>query len=612
MGGASPKPPRRRPTLRRRLYLLFLQWLGVFLVVSGGITALTLMRFREEVGKERLLLARTVAHEIDATLGNSLQALQRLPAELPGLDESARGRLRAHRFQGIFRDAIHLLDEDGRVLLSEPAFAAAPPVEWLRRLPGVSPLVARPGEAEGRTLVAVEPFRRRGRLYHLVAEASPAGSPLSLLLQELAAEPDLHLVVIDSAARILAAPDRRQLFGTVEPEGRLADHIQAKRPLVAEVAGCTACPPGHRDGDSYLTVMVPLRTAPWGVVIQQSEAQAFSMLTPPLIGLLAVSALLVLMGLLLSHGVARSVVTPIRELSDRAQRLREGDLESPIAVDGDLEIQILAGSLDEARLRIGSNLAELQRLNGDLEQMVAELVDDKQRRVLVRRLLAAGEEERRRIARELHDEISQLLTVIQLSLERIPSQEGDEVLRARELLSRTQHEIHRIIYDLRPSLLDDLGLAAAVEWYAESYLARRGIAVGIEVEDGLELPSDVEITTFRIVQEIVTNVLRHSAAENVSIELYVAGDELVLGVEDDGVGFRPAERTDGVGFVGMRERAALVGGRVEIDSEPGAGTSVRLTIPLPPASRGGDAREATPVGGAGLADPAAAAGGGGR
>lgn len=599
--------------MRRRLVLLFLQWLGVFLVVSGGITFLTLLRFREEVGADRLLLARTVAHEIDAAIGNSLQALERLPSELPELDESARARLRAHRFQGLFRDAIHLLDGRGRVLVSEPAYAPPPPAEWLRSLPGVSPLVARPGDAQGRTVVAVEPFRRRGRLYHLVAEADPAGSPLSLLLQELAAEPDLHLVVIDSSARILAAPDRQQLFGTLEPAGRLGDHIQAKRPLVAETAGCTACPPGRRRGASYLTVMAPLRAAPWGVVIQQSEAEAFSMLTPSLLGLLAVTALLVLMGLLLSHGFAKSVVTPIRELSDRAQRLREGDLESPIAVEGDLEIQILAGSLDEARRRIGGNLAELQRLNADLERMVAELVHDEQRRVLVRRLLAAGEEERRRIARELHDEISQLLTVIQLSLERIPPDGGGEVARARELLSKTQHEIHRIIFDLRPSLLDDLGLAAAVRWYAESYLGRRGIEVGIEVEDDLELPSDVEITTFRIVQEIVTNVLRHSAAESASIELYASGDELVLAVEDDGVGFRPAERTDGTGLLGMRERAALVGGRVEIESEPGAGTSVRLTIPLPPAGeRGSGTRRRAPADG-GAAEPAtAAASGSGR
>ena len=581
MSGAASGDPRRRPTLRRRLYLLFLQWLGVFLVVSGGIGWLTQLRFREEVVDARLLLARTVAHEIDAAVGTSLQALERLPAELPAFDESARGRLRAHRFQGLFRDALHVVDEDGRVLLSEPAFAAAPPVEWLRRLPGVSPLLARDGGA-ARSVVAIEPFRRRGRLYHLVAEASPAGSQLSLLLQELAAEPDLHLVVVDSSARVLAAPDRQQLFRVVEPAERLAAHIEAKRPLVTEAARCTACPPGRGGADSYLTVMAPLRAAPWGVVIQQSEGQAFSILTPSRLGLFALTTLLVLMGLLLSRGFARSIVGPIRELSDRAQRLHEGDLATPIAVEGDLEIQILAASLDEARRRIGSNLGELRRLNEDLERLVAELVNDAQRRVLVRRLLAAGEEERRRIARELHDEISQLLTVIQLSLERIPDTASEEVPRARELLSRTQHEIHRIIYDLRPSLLDDLGLAAAVRWYADSYLARRGIEVGLEVEEGLSLPSDVEITTFRIVQEIVTNVLRHSQAENVSIELYAAGGELVLAVEDDGVGFRPEERTEGSGLVGMRERAALVGGRVEIDSEPGAGTSVRLTIPLPP------------------------------
>lgn len=594
MGGALPQRTHRRPTLRRRLSLLFLQWLGVFLAISGGIVWLTQLRFREEVAEARLLLARTVAHELDAAVGTSLQALERLPAELPALDESARGRLRALRFQGLFRDALHVVDEEGRVLLSEPAFAAPPARAWLRRLPGVSPLVARAAGEPERSVVAIEPFRRRGRLYHLVAEASPVGSQLNLLLQELAAEPDLHLVVVDSSARVIAAPDQRQLFRRVEPGDRLGAHIEAKRPLVLEVARCTACPPGRDGADSYLTVMAPLRSAPWGVVIQQSEAQAFSMLGASRLGLLAVTALLVLMGLVLSRGFARSVVGPIRELSDRAQRLHQGDLETPIAVEGDLEIHILATSLDAARQRIGSNLGELQRLNEDLERMVAELVNDAQRRVLVRRLLAAGEEERRRIARELHDEISQLLTVVQLSLERVPADGAGEVERARELLSKTQHEVHRIIYDLRPSLLDDLGLAAAVRWYADSYLARRGIDVGLEIDDNLTLPSDVEITAFRIVQEIVTNVLRHSQAESVSIELFAAGGELVLAVEDDGVGFRPAERTEGSGLVGMRERAALVGGRVEIDSEPGAGTSVRVTIPLPPAE---PAAPAEPPGG---------------
>jgi signal transduction histidine kinase len=209
------------------------------------------------------------------------------------------------------------------------------------------------------------------------------------------------------------------------------------------------------------------------------------------------------------------------------------------------------------------------------------LVQDAQRKVLVRRLLDAGEEERKRIARELHDETSQLLTLIQLSIENV-STDHAEIRKAKELLAETQKEIHRIIYDLRPSLLDDLGLSAAVKWYAANYLTGKGLQVNLEVEDELRLSPEIEISTFRIYQEIVTNILRHSEAENVSIELYATDERLVLAVEDDGVGFSREKRPGGAGIAGMRERAELVKGTIRFDSEPGMGTHVLLEIPLRP------------------------------
>jgi len=579
---------RGRRTLRHRLTLLFLQWLGVFLAVSLLISYLTLSRFRDRLTDDRLLLARTVAQYLDATVADTLHGLQRLSSELQ-LDDDPQSRLRAHRFQSLFRDAIFVVDEDGKVLVADPPYAQPPPVSKLPPVAGVSTLVRDP--AQPPSLLAVYPFRRGGRRLLLVGETRPVGSSISVLLQELAAGPDLHLVVVDATALVIAAPDQKQLFRTVEPAAQLGERIQARRPLVAEVPSCTVCPADEPAGESYVTAMAPLRAAPWGVVVQQSESHAFSMLGPSQLGLFGVTGLLVLMGLFLSHGFTRSVIVPIRDLSRRAQRLREGDLETPVEVEGDLEVLILAESLDEARRRIASTLGDLQHLNEGLEtevrkrtaELQAKLEDLRllhaQRRTLVQRLLAAGEEERRRIARELHDETAQLLTVVQLSLERVCAGETGEVERARDLLRRTQAEIHRIIHDLRPTLLDDLGLPAAVRSYA-GQLAQHGIEVALQVEEDIELPSDVEITTFRIYQEIVTNILRHAHAESVSIELYVAGGQLVLAVEDDGRGFAPAAPADSAGLIGMQERAALVGGTVEIDSEPGAGTSVRLRIPL--------------------------------
>jgi signal transduction histidine kinase len=583
----------RIDTLRGRLYSLLAQWLVVYLVASVLIGFWSVHRFRQHVEQDRLLLARTVAQYLNASILSTLQSGARMASELPGLDQRAVPHLRAFRFQGQFRDAVHLTDAAGRPLVSDPPFARLPEIDFpdFRDRMGVTGLLRDGSDAPA--LAMVVPFHREGLSYFLVAQMKPRGSPLSVYLQDLAAEPDVHLVVVDEAGTVIAAPDHAQLFQEVTPAAEVGARILGRRPLVTEATSCSICVAG-RQGGRFLTVMVPLRIAPWGVLIQQDERAAFSVLRTSHIGLLVAALLLVAMGVLLSRGLARSVIEPVQELSRQAEQLRQGDLDTPIEVEGDREIRILGESLDQARERLAGTLGELRSLNENLEGLVAERTRElgeryreleilsSQRRLLVGRLLAAGEEERRRIARELHDEISQLLTVIQLSLERGGEESGAELdlAKARELLARTQKEVHRIIHDLRPSLLDDLGLPSAVRWYAASYLEPEGIDVSLEIDEDLEVREEVEITTFRIYQELVTNILRHSRAGHVSIELYRGEGKLVLAVEDDGVGLPAGERRDGAGLVGIQERVSLVDGRVEIDSEPGMGTHVLVEIPL--------------------------------
>jgi signal transduction histidine kinase len=304
--------------------------------------------------------------------------------------------------------------------------------------------------------------------------------------------------------------------------------------------------------------------------------------------LLLAALLLAATGGLLARAVSRSLVEPVAVLAADARRLRDGDLVSAITVSGDRELEELAAALDAARQRLAATLEELAALNRGLEGQVAARTADldeqlARRRELVRRLLAASEEERRRIGRELHDEISQLLTVVQLSLGRLRENPA-ELERTLDHLAAAQRELHRVIHDLRPSVLDDLGLASALEWYATHGLESAGLEVSLEVDELPDLPEEVEITVFRIYQEIVTNILKHARAERVAIELYVredaGGRRLVLAVEDDGVGFAAETRGGGVGLVGMRERAELVGGTLRVDSEPGMGTQVVLEVPL--------------------------------
>ncbi len=148
--------------------------------------------------------------------------------------------------------------------------------------------------------------------------------------------------------------------------------------------------------------------------------------------------------------------------------------------------------------------------------------------------------------------------------------------------------MHRLIHDLRPSVLDDLGLQSALEWCADRTLRSKGVAVRCEFS-GLEqrLPWELETAIFRAAQEALTNVARHSGAETVLLQAQVRDGALTLEVEDDGHGFDPASvppprtSTRGLGLMGMRERVEVFGGTLVVDSEPGQGTRVRLDFPLP-------------------------------
>lgn len=216
---------------------------------------------------------------------------------------------------------------------------------------------------------------------------------------------------------------------------------------------------------------------------------------------------------------------------------------------------------------------------------------ERMRGELIEKLLTAHEDERRRIARELHDETGQALTALIVNLELASQEPSPERLRAqlgqlRQLAERTLGDIRRLIYDLRPSILDDLGLAAALRWYAKNLLDPRDITWTLSVS-GISgrLPAGLETVAFRLVQEALTNVLRHAEASRVTVSVAVAGRELHVRIEDNGRGFDPrrprqADRTGGFGLLGMQERVELVGGRWEVQSTPGVGTVVSAVLPI--------------------------------
>jgi hypothetical protein len=211
-------------------------------------------------------------------------------------------------------------------------------------------------------------------------------------------------------------------------------------------------------------------------------------------------------------------------------------------------------------------------------------------RALAARLQATREEERTRIAREIHDELGQALTALKLDLSWLGTNRPRGNSQAFRLIDQSittrideiMNLVRRIASELRPSVLDQLGLDAAIEYLVQETAKRTGIAVTLHAEDFPRLPDEVASHAFRIIQEALTNVVRHSKATRVDVSVRRAGAAIVLGVEDNGVGFTPQTLSGlrSLGLVGMRERALACGGTLIIRGSPGEGTAIAVTIPV--------------------------------
>jgi len=230
---------------------------------------------------------------------------------------------------------------------------------------------------------------------------------------------------------------------------------------------------------------------------------------------------------------------------------------------------------------------------------------------LLQHALTAQEEERKRIARELHDGTSQMLTGLALNIQAaldVAEMNGIEdpmieerLNKAHSLAVQTSMEVTKLINDLRPTLLDSLGLAPAIQRYAQTWLEPKGINTSLRTQGHERLPQEVEVALFRITQEAVNNITKHSQARNVDIDLQCDGEKCVLRIQDDGKGFDVEQITKvdktgrGVGLFGMKERVTLVGGSCSVESQPGRGTTIVSEVPYAGSSI--DAKDSSPGGG---------------
>jgi two-component system, NarL family, sensor histidine kinase UhpB len=295
-----------------------------------------------------------------------------------------------------------------------------------------------------------------------------------------------------------------------------------------------------------------------GVALAVSPATVSSPVAPReviVVGLGLIVMLVVNLALL------RRAVAPLERL---ARTMREIDPLSP-----------------GGRVEVSSDSAEVAELTAVFNAMIERLEDERRDSAL--RMLAAQEDERRRVARELHDEITQQVTALMLQVRELaddaPPAVESRLRETQEEMRALSGEVQQIVRRLRPEALDDLGLTSALSSLASGFSARSGIEVVRRFQRDLPaLSSEEELVVYRVTQEALTNVARHSGADAVEVALAADGRRLVLSVSDGGCGMNGAPA--GTGITGMRERALLVGGRLALISPPRGGTTVRLEVPL--------------------------------
>ena len=292
----------------------------------------------------------------------------------------------------------------------------------------------------------------------------------------------------------------------------------------------------------------------------------------------------------------------IREFSISAEdekvlkNVRRG-YDVPIVVDGRcLGVIGVTGEPDKVALyaRLAARFVEATVESNSRQRRLVQALKDKEelQSILLNKMIEVQEEERKKISRELHDEISQSLTSVIVGLRMLSEQVGGPrerkvILEMRDLVSKTLDNAHRLAVELRPALLDDLGLVAAAQRYIENYSQKYGITADINFSNlsRERFRPEIEITLYRILQETLTNIAKHARATNVKVALSKTRRKINFSITDNGVGFMPdalraSSASNNLGIYGMRERVALLAGTFTIQSSGGAGTTITVVIPL--------------------------------
>jgi signal transduction histidine kinase len=326
------------------------------------------------------------------------------------------------------------------------------------------------------------------------------------------------------------------------------------------------------DDDVILDLAVPVLNGKAGIIrLGMSEANVTAVVNQHIQNILIWVALWIVLGLAISFAFSSILTKPISQLALAARAVGRGDFqwEHPTW----------------ARDEIGALGIAFSEMSKELKHK------EEMRKQLLAKIIGAQEDERKRISRELHDETGQTLTSLMVGLKSVENSTNTNhvttnIAQLRALAAQTLDDVHHLSSELRPSVLDDLGLAAALKKYVQEYSVKMGVNVdshisGLPVE---RLLPEVEIAIYRIVQEALTNIAKYATASSVSVILRFRDSKVIAIIEDNGRGFdvngvMASKGEKQLGLYGMYERASLIGGKLTIESEIGVGTTIYLEVP---------------------------------
>jgi signal transduction histidine kinase len=587
------------------------------IVISATLGIISYLTVHSSINRSlqnRLMLAEIIADYIESSLQNNLNRLYdiSLSGDVDLTDnnwEPENKALETAYKYSLFTDGVFLLDKHGNELLTYP-----PHDEYFRNLSYIN--IVNQVLLEGRPAISnvftLEPIKEhvifmmvplRDRENNVVGVAGGVLNPsypfINQILRSVKIGKDSYIEVVDRNEVVIASHNPSNVLKHHDHEGELSNMIKECRP------GIRQCQHGfsHADtgGKNYdMLAVVPLKIAPWGVVVGEAENELFAPAKKLEKNFLVLVIIFIFTSIVFAVGMSKSIVRPLKSLISATNRIAAGDLSKPVGNLGSDEVLKLSSSFDDMRKRLAESLESIQSYNAELEHRVAvrtEQIRKSQKQVehLLKKVISSEEEERKRIARGLHDEILQDLSAFLIKLDICRLDPGgvnaEKIDDMKSIIVKTLDDIHNVIQNMRPLILDDFGLEAAIVWLLDKHLGVKGIDyyIGVDKFSKKRFAARVEITLFRIAQEAIINIARHADAKNVLIALTADERWVSVCIEDDGRGFdaheilkHPVESRRGLGILGMMERAALSDGKLLVHSVPGDGTRISVRVPLNP------------------------------